>query len=127
MGAGGSASEEALARAWQWLSTLPRAVTAHGDRGADPLIAVRTLLSALGDPQDRLRSIHIAGSKGKGSTALFIEALLLRLGKRPFTFTSPHLERWTERLRIDGEEANAQDALASVHPLEFGFGVTPRK
>ena len=48
--------------------------------------------------------VHVAGSKGKGSTALFTEAILRAAGERVGTFTSPHLERWSERFRIDGAE-----------------------
>lgn len=115
MTAGGSArGDDALATGWAWLASLPRAATAHADRGADPLAAPRDLLAAIGDPQERVRTIHIAGSKGKGSTALLIEALLTRLGLRTFTYTSPHLQRWTERFRIDGAEADPEAALASL-------------
>jgi len=69
------------------------------------------LLARLGDPQRGLRVIHVAGSKGKGSTALFAEAILRAAGERVGTFTSPHLERWTERFRVDGEEIS-DEALA---------------
>ena len=50
--------------------------------------------------------IEVAGSKGKGSTALLAEAVLLAAGERVGTFTSPHLERWTERVRIAGREVD---------------------
>ncbi|MEX2575378.1 MAG: Mur ligase family protein [Halofilum sp. (in: g-proteobacteria)] len=114
---GHGTQDDALSAGWDWLSTLPRTATAHAARGDDPLAATRGLLAALGDPHERLRTIHIVGSKGKGSTALFTESLMLRLGWRVFTFTSPHLERWTERLRIDGEEADATAALASLEAV----------
>lgn len=112
-----SAGDDALAAGWRWLSSLPRAATAHADRGVDPLAATRGLLAALGDPQQRLRVVHIAGSKGKGTTALLTEALLQRLGKRTFTYTSPHLQRWTERLRLDGAEADPAAALTSLEAV----------
>ena len=65
---------------------------------------VRALLGPLGDPQTALSAVHIAGSKGKGSTALLLEALLQRAGLHTGTYTSPHLQRWTERIRIDGRD-----------------------
>lgn len=71
------------------------------------------LLARVGEPQRDLCAIHIAGSKGKGSTALFAEAILHAAGERVGTFTSPHLERWTERFRICGEEVSG-DALAGA-------------
>jgi len=78
---------------------------------------IRRLLARLGDPQRGLRVIHIAGSKGKGSTALFAESLLRAAGVRVGTFTSPHLERWTERFRIDGAEVPGPDLAAAVRCL----------
>jgi len=77
------------------------------------LAPIRALLARVGDPQRRLSVIHVAGSKGKGSTALLAEAVLRAAGERVGTFTSPHLERWTERFRIDGREV-AGDALAAA-------------
>lgn len=87
------------------------------------------LLERIDNPQRGLRCIHIAGSKGKGSTALMIEALLEHAGVRTGTYTSPHLERWTERFRIGGQELTREhldealdvlkphvDALASAGP-----------
>ncbi|MDZ7829947.1 MAG: hypothetical protein U5K33_10815 [Halofilum sp. (in: g-proteobacteria)] len=123
-----AAGREALAAGRDWLSGLPRTAVAHAERGADPLAAVRKLLEALGNPHRQLRVIHVAGSKGKGSTALYIEALLQAGGQRTFTFTSPHLERWTERLRIDGDEAEpalALRALESVQRAQRETGITP--
>lgn len=120
--------DDPLAAGRNWLAALPRAPTAHAARGHDPLAPVRRLLAALGDPHERLRVIHIAGSKGKGSTALFTEALLRRLGRRTFTYTSPHLERWTERFRIAGRESDADTALASLEAVRAATertGVTP--
>jgi dihydrofolate synthase/folylpolyglutamate synthase len=78
---------------------------------------IRRLLARLDDPQRDLSVIHIAGSKGKGSTALFAESLLRASGERVGTFTSPHLERWTERFRIDGEEVPGADLAAAVRRL----------
>ncbi|MDZ7786703.1 MAG: hypothetical protein U5K73_00745 [Halofilum sp. (in: g-proteobacteria)] len=126
--AAGPAADDARAAGWAWLATLPRAASAHAERGADPQAAMRGLLAALGDPHRDLRVIHIAGSKGKGSTALLCEALLQRLGQRTLTYTSPHLARWTERLRIDAREADArraQDALEAVRAAAGRSGIVP--
>lgn len=75
---------------------------------------VRSLLARMGDPQRRLRVVHIAGSKGKGSTALLAEAVLREAGASTGAFTSPHLERWTERFRIDAREVPEQEDRKSV-------------
>ena len=75
---------------------------------------IRRLLERLGNPEMGLRVIHVAGSKGKGSTALFAEAVLGAAGERVGTFTSPHLERWTERVRLDGREVDGARLAAAV-------------
>ncbi|MFQ5417658.1 MAG: bifunctional folylpolyglutamate synthase/dihydrofolate synthase, partial [Myxococcota bacterium] len=82
--------------------------------GVEP---VRRLLERLGAPQDGLRVIHVAGSKGKGSTALFAEAICRSAGLRIGTFTSPHLEHWTERFRVDGREVAGRRLAAAVAAL----------
>ena len=85
-------------------------------RGLAPMEA---LLRRLGDPHRGLRCVHIAGSKGKGSTALLIEAALQGLGIRTGTYTSPHLEEWTERFRLEGRpisDALLQRTIERVRP-----------
>ena len=80
---------------------------------------IRRLMGRLGDPQADLSVIHLAGSKGKGSTGLMAEALLGAAGERVGTFTSPHLERWSERFRIDGREVTGEllaDAVERIAP-----------
>ncbi len=76
---------------------------------------IRSLLARLDEPQRALSVIHVAGSKGKGSTALLAEAVLQAAGERVGTFTSPHLERWTERFRVGGRDV---DDAALVRAVE---------
>jgi dihydrofolate synthase/folylpolyglutamate synthase len=78
---------------------------------------VRRLLAAVGDPQQQLSVLHVAGSKGKGSVCLLAESLLRAAGERVGTFTSPHLSRWTERFRIDGREVEGEALAAAVERL----------
>jgi dihydrofolate synthase/folylpolyglutamate synthase len=82
------------------------------------LTPIRRLLERLGNPHRGLQVIHIAGSKGKGSTALFVEAICRAAGERVGTFTSPHLERWTERFRLDGQEVAGELLAAAVSRLQ---------
>ncbi len=81
------------------------------------LEAIESLLLRLGNPERRLSVVHLAGSKGKGSTALLVEALLLALGESVGTYTSPHLERWTERFRLDGAELSGELLAAVVSEI----------
>ncbi len=68
------------------------------------LSTIQGILARLGNPQDRYRTIHIAGTNGKGSVAASLSAILLRAGHRAGLFTSPHLSRFNERIRIDEAE-----------------------
>jgi dihydrofolate synthase/folylpolyglutamate synthase len=81
------------------------------------LAAIEALLGRLGSPQSGLSVVHIAGSKGKGSTALLTEAVLRAAGERVGTYTSPHLERWTERFRLDGSEVGGERLARAVAEL----------
>jgi dihydrofolate synthase/folylpolyglutamate synthase len=71
---------------------------------------MRALLEELGEPHRRLRIIHVAGSKGKGSISAMLEAVLRAAGYRTGLFTSPHLCRVEERIQVDG---------ASITPAEL--------
>lgn len=75
---------------------------------------MRVLASALGDPQKRFPSILIAGTNGKGSTSAMLAATLGAAGYRVGLYTSPHLERVNERIRID-EEDIADDDFARFY------------
>jgi len=62
------------------------------------------LMELLGDPHRRFRSLHVAGTNGKGSTASFLAGMLRAAGYRTGLYTSPHLVSFTERIRIDGAQ-----------------------
>lgn len=64
---------------------------------------IRVLSAALGNPHLAAPCVHVAGTNGKGSTAAMIESILRRAGFRAGLYTSPHLERINERIRIDGD------------------------
>jgi dihydrofolate synthase/folylpolyglutamate synthase len=74
---------------------------------------VRRALAALGDPQRRFAAVQLAGTNGKGSTAAMTEAILREAGVRTGLYTSPHLARFTERVRVAGAEADG-DRLAAL-------------
>jgi len=60
------------------------------------------LLEKLGNPQHRARSIHVAGTKGKGSACAMISSILTSAGYKTGLYTSPHLHSFTERIQVDG-------------------------
>lgn len=78
------------------------------------LAQITALLDALGRPQERFISLHIAGTNGKGSVAAGLESVLRTAGYRTGLYTSPHLERVTERIRIGGTEIGDHAFAAAV-------------
>jgi dihydrofolate synthase/folylpolyglutamate synthase len=73
---------------------------------------VRKLLSALENPQESFRSIQVAGTNGKGSTAAMIASILRTAGVTTGLFTSPHLVSFTERIRLNGKEISEAEVVA---------------
>ena len=102
-----------------WMGTVPG------------LSRERALLAKLGDPQDELKFVHIAGTNGKGSTAAMLASILTRAGYRTGLYTSPYLIRFNERMQVNGEQISDGEicALAELirplaeslpeHPSEF--------
>jgi len=83
---------------------------------------MRLALDKLGNPQRRFRAVQIAGTNGKGSTAAMTEALLRTAGLRTGLYTSPHLARFTERIRIAGQEIDGE-RLAALDSRVAATGV----
>jgi len=79
---------------------------------------MRCLLALLGDPHQRIAAVHIAGTKGKGSTAVMTAEMLSAAGYRIGLFTSPHITRFEERIRIDGVSPNEDDIVDLVGRLQ---------
>lgn len=96
---------------------------------------IRELLERLGRPQDRLKFVHVAGTNGKGSICAYLASILSAAGYRTGMFTSPYIERFEERIRVDGamispdelrdvtlavrEHAEAMAEETGDHPTEF--------
>lgn len=72
----------------------------------------------LGSPQEGLRGVHVAGSNGKGSVTSMVAAYLKRAGHRTGMFTSPHMHRYTERIRMDGREIPRSDVVRLFRALD---------
>ena len=73
------------------------------------LANITTLCERLGQPQREFQSVHVAGTNGKGSTAAMLDSILRAAGLRTGLYTSPHLERINERIRLDGREISDAD------------------
>lgn len=75
------------------------------------LDVIRGMLRAMGDPHRRFRVVHVGGTNGKGSVSAMVAAALQEAGHRTGLYTSPHLVRFHERIRVDGNDIEG-DALA---------------
>ncbi len=73
---------------------------------------IEALLSALGNPERDFRVIHVAGTNGKGSTCAYLDAILRQAGFHTGLFTSPFIERFEERIRVDGHNISPSDLLS---------------
>jgi dihydrofolate synthase/folylpolyglutamate synthase len=92
---------------------LARLNQVRGQGVALGLDRVRLALERVGHPELRVPALHIAGTNGKGSCAALADSILRKAGFRTGLFTSPHLTRFTERIRIDGQEVTG-DHLAEL-------------
>ena len=76
------------------------------------LAQVEKILNALGNPHREIQTIHVAGTNGKGSTAAMMSSILRREGYRVGLYTSPHLNRFTERIKVNGKEIEEKEVAA---------------
>jgi len=81
---------------------------------------MQRLLTDLGDPQRRYPAIHVVGTNGKTSTTLLTAALLRAEGLSVGAYISPHVRGWSERIQVDGADADLDAALARVRPQAAG-------
>jgi dihydrofolate synthase/folylpolyglutamate synthase len=86
----------------------------------EDLVNTVLLSEYIGNPERRFRSIHIAGTNGKGSTSHMLAAIFQKAGYRTGLYTSPHLKDFRERIRINGEEIREDfvvDFVERIRPL----------
>jgi dihydrofolate synthase/folylpolyglutamate synthase len=100
---------------WYGLINYEQRVPTADDLKLDRM---RVLLARLGDPQRRLSIVHVAGTKGKGSTSAMLAAVLRRAGHRTGLFTSPHLCRVEERFQVDGRPVSEPELTALLNDVK---------
>ena len=103
--------EERLTRTLDWLYSLE----ARGE--IYKLERMENALALIGNPHRRLRTVHIAGTKGKGSVAAMLDSVLRAAGMRVGLYTKPHLVNLAERTRVDGAEMPARRMLDYIERL----------
>lgn len=102
-----------------WLSYLESIHPAEIDLGLDRVL---TVLRRLFRNRPRVRVITVAGTNGKGSTVACLESLLRRAGRTTGAYTSPHLYRYNERVRINGTEATDEQLVTAFERVEAARG-----
>ena len=83
----------------------------------EDLSLIEEALRLLGNPEKSFKSIHIAGTNGKGSTSMYIYNILLKSGIKAGLFTSPHITCFNERIMFMGENINDSDLLRLINKL----------
>lgn len=81
------------------------------------LSRVEAACKKLGDPQTAYEAVHVAGTNGKGSVCAFVASMLRASGKRVGLYTSPHLNRFAERIQIDGNPINDEDLVRLLNQV----------
>ena len=92
------------------------------------LAQVEKILEAIGNPDREVQSIHIGGTNGKGSTAAMMASILQKEGYRVGLYTSPHLIRFTERIKVNGKEIEKEEVAALAGWMKERIeaaGITP--
>jgi dihydrofolate synthase/folylpolyglutamate synthase len=93
------------------------------------LTQVERILNAVGNPHKEIQAIHVGGTNGKGSTAAMMGSILQREGYRVGLYTSPHLIRFTERIKVNGKEIEEEEVAALTRWMRNEIesaGVVPR-
>jgi dihydrofolate synthase/folylpolyglutamate synthase len=85
---------------------------------------MHALLKELGDPQHAYPAIHVVGTNGKSTATRRAAAFLAREGLSVGAYTSPHVSGWSERIQVDGEDADVERALERVREPAERFGAT---
>lgn len=111
-------------KALRWLFKLQRFGVKLG------LDNMRELLGHLGDPHEKFKSIHVAGTNGKGSVCALLSSVLKEAGYKVGMYTSPHVVRYNERMQINGEEISNEQVMEyieRIRPISEEMGKNPTK
>ena len=79
---------------------------------------IKRLLKELGKPQDKVKTIHITGTNGKGSTSYYLANLLKKAGQKTGLFVSPYVYRFNERIQLNGEDISDHDLVNTANIVQ---------
>lgn len=103
---------------WEYINSIP-IFSKVGDKASNfGLESITQFCEKIGNPHKKIKCIHVAGTNGKGSTCYLLEAVYKHAGFKTGMFTSPHLLRYNERIRISGEEVSNHSILEFFQETE---------
>ena len=106
-------SFDAIEDVWDYLASIPMFQKSGSSAANFSLDNIRRFCERMENPQDSYPTIHIAGTNGKGTTGYLLEKVYSDAGYKTGLFTSPHLLRYNERVRVNGKE------ITDAQLLEF--------
>lgn len=82
------------------------------------LTYIKTILAMLGNPQDQIKTIHVTGTNGKGSTSYYLSNLLQKAGQKTGLFVSPYVFEFNERIQLNGQNISNQSLIGIANKIE---------
>lgn len=112
-------TETEYQQAIDWLFVQAPNYQIDGEKAYKPgLQNITQLCSFFGNPQDKIKTIHIGGTNGKGSTSNMLASILQESGYKIGLYNSPHLIRFTERIKVNGKEADREFVYQFIQKLK---------
>ena len=78
-------------------------------------------MAKLGNPQDQVKTVHITGTNGKGSTSYYLATLLKKAGQKTGLFVSPYVYRFNERIQLNNQDISDQDLVKAANKVQAAF------
>ena len=110
---------KSIENVWHFLEQLPMFSKMGALASNFGLENIRSFCSAIGNPQDQLKTIHIAGTNGKGTVTFLLESIYRESGYLTGAFTSPHLLKYNERVKISGKDISDDKLLEFFQTFEI--------
>lgn len=82
---------------------------------------IKKILAKLGNPQDQVKTVHITGTNGKGSTSYYLVTLLKKAGQKTGLFVSPYVYRFNERIQLNNQDISDQDLVKAANKVQAAF------
>lgn len=96
---------------WEYLDNIPMFSKVGASASNFGLENIQLFCSKIGNPQDEIKTIHVAGTNGKGTVTLLLESIYRKAGYKTGAFTSPHLLKYNERVKISGQDISDEKLL----------------